>query len=310
MTGHDEGDDLVAHLLRRQRAVVVARGQQQVEHVARWLAFRERTAGPFRQHRVDRAVELADRPTQDDVGRRRHGQRHGQGHPRLLDDDVEGVERGRRQPLGVAGEVAAEQRLPHHLQREAHHRLVDVDHGPVDGLPAHDEPVDGVLHVPRHQLERVAVERRLHEPTRGAPGLGVGGEQPVAGDQRERRALQRALAVGAGVGDHPAHGLGVGDEVGRRLRDRQLRDVPVVGPNRPGTRSGRGGSPRSSAASPARRPRAVIGAGRLRATPSSSTAAPQARRWLPTCARSRTSSAKAARTCSVTDGFTWASAAR
>jgi len=231
VAGDHERDDLVAHLLRRQRdAVVAVRGEQQVEQVARRRTVGQRVRGAVVQHRVDRGVETPYRTTQHHVGRRRHRDRHGQRRSRLLHHDVERGESGVGQLLGVVGQVAAEQRRAHDLERGAHHRGVDVDDRPVVRRPAGQQPVDGTAHVVGDQVETGTVERGLHERPLHAPGLGVGSEEPLAGDQRERGVLRRALAVGAGVGDqHPAYGLDVAHEVGGRLRDRELQHRAVLG---------------------------------------------------------------------------------
>ena len=130
--------------------------------------------------------------------------------------------------LGVPGQVGSEQGCAHHLECESHHRLVDIDDRAIEWLPAPDQPLDGIRHVPGHEIEGPPVEGRLDNWALHAPGLGVGREQPLTCDEGERGVLQGPLAVGARVGhEHPAHGLRIGYEVGRGLRDRKLHDRSV-----------------------------------------------------------------------------------
>ena len=156
-----------------------------------------------------------------------------------------------------------------HLEREVHHRLVDVDDRAVALAPARRRACR--WRVRTWSATSSSVPWWNAGCTSAAlrpPRLGVGGEQPLAGDQRERRVLQRALAVGLRVGDeHAAYGLGVGHEVGRRVRDRELQHVavrrPHVGQEAQRIAADRADRPQHLAA---RGPGAVIGAGRVRGT--------------------------------------------
>ena len=73
------------------------------------------------------------------------------------------------------------------------------------------------------------MERGLDDGALTPPRLGVGREQTLARDERERRVLQGPLAVALRVGhEDTAYGLGVGHEVGRGHRDGELQDVAVL----------------------------------------------------------------------------------
>jgi len=120
-----------------------------------------------------------------------------------------------------------------HLERPVHHRLVDIYDGTGrQRIPPREHALHGDVDMAHDVLERLVVERRLHERTLPTPCLGVCHKQALARHEREGAVLDRRLAVVAPIGDeHPSHAIRVVHQVAGRPWDGELDDVAVLAPH-------------------------------------------------------------------------------
>ena len=111
---------------------------------------------------------------------------------------------------GVGGDVGAEQRLGHDVQRHPHHVLVHVAH------LARRQPAAAARAPPimrRVRLQLPVMKRRLHQPPLPPPRVPFVDQQPVADHAREQPAT-RSLRKASGLLDQDLlDQAGLGDEV-------------------------------------------------------------------------------------------------
>ena len=174
----------------------------------------------------DRAAELA-------IAWRRHPRGWRDRHPGTSNDDIKGIKGGSREHIGIRGEIRTEERMAHDLKGRVHDRCVNIDHRTLgQRIPVLDDALGGRGHVRHDRGQSLAMEGRLHHGALALPLSRVSGEQALPRDERERRILNRRLAVTACIGhEHAAHAIRVVDEIARRLGHRKLHDIAVGAPD-------------------------------------------------------------------------------
>ena len=215
VTGEEQRERLVPHLLVGHAGPVLACAQEQREEVV----ARRACGAALGDHLGDHAVQVGfdavvaahrgrGQPHEQAEQRRvhavEHPQRVGQGPP------------DRRAPLRV--DVGPEQRLAHHGERERRHLGLHVELVAV--APTLGGPLGGPDHRRRVRGDPLVVEHRLDQPPLTQVGLVLAREERLA-EQHLRGPDRRALMERAMVGDE--HVL---DEVGMVQQERgRTRDV-------------------------------------------------------------------------------------
>jgi hypothetical protein len=147
-------------------------------------------------------------------------------------DEFEGPADGVDEQRRVPGQVGGGEGVPDDLEAGARGGVQDLQRGAGrEGVGLGDESAGGVDGVPGDVLEAAVVEGGLHGAAVPPPDLAVTGEQPRAGDGRERRVLDRRLAVATGVLHQDVadpRGIGEHEDGGAGHRDRGERSVPAT----------------------------------------------------------------------------------
>ena len=194
--GHEDGDHLVAHLLRRHAAagLTVARGDQAGEQILRLGVRRTAALG---EQPIDRGVELVE----DSVS---HARRDELGEPF---GDMQQVEKA--WPHG--GLIFADATLDHvddsvgirgkhrardDVQGRVHHRHRCIDHAVLrQRVPLRQQFLGDFGHDRRVAGDRAGIEGGRHDPAMAAPELPIGGDQPAPEPRLKDTAAEFGLFV-------------------------------------------------------------------------------------------------------------------
>ena len=223
MTGDHERHEFVADLAQWDRRIAFESRDEQAEKVGARLGFSQASLHHVEHRLVEFASGASQRALRGGPGRQRDR------HLRRRHHDIERLERGPRESVGVGGEVSAEERRCHGLERDAHHGLVDVDHRAArDVAPSREEFLGGYCGMANDGLQARPVEGRLDHAPLPPPDVTGRREQALASHQREGPVLHGGLVVGAGaVHEDPPHGHGIRHEIRRRRGNGELHDWPM-----------------------------------------------------------------------------------
>ena len=183
VAGPDEGQDLVAQLDVGEPfpCLLVARGQEHGEQVARVAVGLATSTGDDVENQ---GVEGLQSPSGSQVPRRRHTGREDE---QIIDPALE-ILQGRRDgladPVGLTGEVDAQESLADDPERQPRELDCDVERFPAPGMlpPSSKHRADCAGHQLGQGRDSLMMEGRLGQPPQPPPGCPFRRHQALAND--------------------------------------------------------------------------------------------------------------------------------